>query len=145
MPAITKCPKCQKAVTVPDGVNRASRVRCPFCQAEFPVGDALPPELIPLETAPTMEAFDLTAKPAESVVVSEASPGQPNAEKRRRSKSPVRLLLEVVLGGLLGCAAAYYLLALCMGPNFKKLDLPKLPLPGIEWLTTPDNKLIDKR
>ncbi|MEN6406680.1 MAG: hypothetical protein ABFC77_09425 [Thermoguttaceae bacterium] len=145
MLAISKCPKCEKAVTIPNRLDRASRVRCPCCQAEFALGDALPPELIPLEATPPMDSFDLAAKPAGSVVVSEAASDQPNVAKRRRSKSPLRMLLEVVLGGVLGCAAAYYILALCMGPNFKKLDLPKAPLPGIEWLTTPDSKPIDKR
>lgn len=43
------CPKCQKQVTVPDGVSTDAIVRCPLCQAEYSISEALallPPLLI---------------------------------------------------------------------------------------------------
>ena len=49
MPFISSCPKCQKQVTVPDRVGAASLMRCPLCEVEFELSEALalaPPALI---------------------------------------------------------------------------------------------------
>jgi len=47
-------------------------------------------------------------------------------------------MIEVVVGGVAGCLVAYYALAFYYGPEFGvKGGLPKLPLPGIEWITAP--------
>ena len=43
------CPKCQKQVAIPDGAEPESRVRCPLCDAEYALSEALalaPPALI---------------------------------------------------------------------------------------------------
>jgi hypothetical protein len=57
------------------------------------------------------------------------------ARRRRKSKSPLQTLVEVVLGGLAGCLVGYYALAFYFGPEFRDRGLPELPLPGISWLT----------
>jgi hypothetical protein len=51
MSTISSCPKCQKSVSVPSGVDLTTLVRCPLCAAEYPLGEALPPELIPVLVA----------------------------------------------------------------------------------------------
>ena len=48
MSAISLCPKCQKPVSLPAGLDSPALVRCPLCGAEYPLGEALPPELIPV-------------------------------------------------------------------------------------------------
>lgn len=53
MPSISKCPKCHQAVTIPDGVDARTSVRCPLCSATYPIADAMadaPPALIPVDT-----------------------------------------------------------------------------------------------
>ena len=45
----SNCPKCQKQITVPDGVGPAALVRCPLCDEQYTLGEALaiaPPALI---------------------------------------------------------------------------------------------------
>ncbi len=50
MPFTSSCPKCQKPVTVPDGVGAASLVRCPLCEVEFELREAMgPPALVVIE------------------------------------------------------------------------------------------------
>ncbi len=51
MSIISKCPKCQRAITVPDGIVPDASVRCPICEEEYPLSEALaeaPPALIPV-------------------------------------------------------------------------------------------------
>jgi len=52
MAIISECPKCEGVVTIPDGVDPDATVRCPLCEAEYPLSEALaaaPPALIPVE------------------------------------------------------------------------------------------------
>ncbi len=54
MSIVSKCPKCEEVVTIPDGVGPQSAVRCPLCEAEYPLSEALaaaPPALIPVDRA----------------------------------------------------------------------------------------------
>ena len=54
MPVVSTCPKCEQQVMIPDGIDREALVRCPLCEAEFPLGEAmtgLPPVLVPLGAA----------------------------------------------------------------------------------------------
>ncbi|MGW8258438.1 MAG: hypothetical protein ACWGMZ_13210 [Thermoguttaceae bacterium] len=49
MPAISACPRCQKMVTIPQGLDSTDLVRCPLCGEEYPLQQAMeliPPELI---------------------------------------------------------------------------------------------------
>jgi hypothetical protein len=57
--------------------------------------------------------------------------------RRRRPKSALQTLFEVVTGGLAGCLVAYYGLAFYYGPQFRHIGIPNLPLPFIEQITTP--------
>jgi hypothetical protein len=152
---ISLCPKCRKQVAIPAGVDSEARVRCPLCDAEYALADALalaPPELIPVVPAdrrvhetphePAGGAFHAPYEEIheenEAAAVAQHEPATSVAAqlRRRPSKSFVRTMLEVILGGLMGCLVAYYGLALCFGSNFDKY-LPKLPLPFIQRLTAP--------
>ena len=45
----SNCPKCQQPITIPDSVGPAALVRCPLCDEQYPLGEALalaPPALI---------------------------------------------------------------------------------------------------
>ena len=67
MSLTSQCPKCEKQVMVPEGVAADAVVRCPLCQEEYPVGDALaklPPTLI-VVSAP--EPPVAVAAPSEAV------------------------------------------------------------------------------
>jgi len=177
MPIISSCPKCQKPVSVPNAIDSAALVRCPLCAAEYPLGEALPPELIPVlvaaSPAPAAEAVEGSAKLEETV---EHEPVVEDREKEEEKSTPeheeiaidheedeaaavavgqtrlsamaavrgrrpppasgLRRAIEVVSGGLAGCLAAYYLVAIWFGPDLKTRGFPQLPLPGIAWLTT---------
>lgn len=55
---IVSCPKCNDQVTVPASAPRSARVRCPLCQEEYDLDDALaqlPPLLIVVSAAPVEE------------------------------------------------------------------------------------------
>jgi hypothetical protein len=163
MPLISACPKCQKPVCIPARVGSDALVRCPLCEAEYPLSEALPPELIPVTTA--VAATAPTAAPSESswaadiVVDSRAADVPTSIEKtaklieeqneaamvagrvltagyarRRPPKSALKTFIEVVTGGLAGCLVAYYGLAFWLGPQFNSLGFPNLPLAG--WVTT---------
>lgn len=152
---ISTCPKCDKPVSIPSGVDPPAAVRCPLCSAEYALGEALtppPPELIPVSlpdvqpsTAAVGETAHVDGEPQpdsegenEAVAVAEQFPATPVAAPRRRKpKSALQTLIEVVAGGLAGCLVAYYGLAFYYGPEFGTKGLPKLPLPGIEWITAP--------
>lgn len=226
MPSISTCPRCQKSVSIPTGIADDAVVRCPMCNAEYPLGEAIPPELIPVlvpvsepstpgaESADTTEAAetgddgvitialepgDELVEPAEAEdeitieptaseelpseeVPGEEEPGEmmfgeeaeedtyslagdhpveeeaeaveeENAAiaaiggvgkapvRRRRQKSALATLIEVVTGGLAGCLVAYYGLAFFLGPDLKAKGFPIFTfLPGIERLTTPAEK-----
>ncbi len=69
MGRISNCPICGDRVSVPEGVERQALVRCPLCEAEFPLERALggaldpPPELVPVAHLSSGDAEGLT--PAE--------------------------------------------------------------------------------
>jgi hypothetical protein len=156
---ISTCPSCQKPVSIPSGVDSAARVHCPLCNCEYVLSEALalvPPELIPVvaeapvSTSIADVAFEppvdvdvptRTDEPNEAAAVAERVPETSAAAvlQRRRSKSALRILTEVVTGGLAGCLFAYYGLALWYGPEFHRV-LPELPLPMISQLTAPPEK-----
>jgi hypothetical protein len=114
---------------LPEGHDADAPMRCPLCQAEYPLGEALaslPPALIPLTQPPKeMEPIFpiVTGQPAEA---GEASvlhrPG------RRKSKSAKRLILEMIFGGLAGLLIAYYALWWIQGDSCQLPRIPWLPL-----------------
>jgi hypothetical protein len=161
MRAISVCPKCHQPVSVPAGIDLAALVRCPMCAAEYPLAEALPPELIPVDSATAAIAASESAWAADVVrspVAGEGkaepktvNPAKDEAEnndaammtrrvlargygRRRAPKSVLVRLIEVVTGGLAGCLVAYYGLAFWLGPQFKSLGFPILPLTA--WVTT---------
>ena len=55
MPTVSACPKCSQQVTIPDGVPGDIQVRCPLCDEEYSLSEALatiPPALIPVDPVP---------------------------------------------------------------------------------------------
>lgn len=163
MLVISTCPKCQAQVSIPAGVDSSASVRCPLCEVEYPLSEALPPALIPVAAVAIQDSaleedvaeveggavgeFFFTreeprdqadaeneANEAAAVVVDRASITAAPLRKRA-SKSALQTIIEVVTGGLAGCLVAYYALAFYFGPDFKNVGLPKLPLPFISALT----------
>jgi hypothetical protein len=166
MPAISTCPKCQRQVSIPAGVDSAAVVRCPLCEAEYPLSEALalaPPELIPVVAAASREAapaWDIhhaalvaaegeEAQPAEedeAAAVAQLMPIAATASLRRRQSSWLGKAIGVIVGGLAGCVVGLYALAICYGPQYHTNGWPErvhiegacdFPLPLIHWLITP--------
>ena len=160
MPTISPCPRCQKDVSIPIGIDLAASVRCPLCGAEYPLGEALPPGLIPVAVKTDHAQVSAAAVAAEHETAvrggeeEEFAIGHEENEaaavtagqarfsamavvrgRRPASASPLKRLIEVVTGGLAGLLVAYYGLAIWFGPEFKKFGFPQLP--GTVWLTTP--------
>lgn len=74
----------------------------------------------------------------EAAAVAERFPAMPVAARRRRKpKSALQTVIEVIAGGVAGCLVAYYGLAFYYGPEFCAKGLPQLPLPGIAQITVP--------
>jgi hypothetical protein len=137
-------------VSIPTDVDPAALVRCPLCSGEYTLGEALslaPPSLIPVSLPPATEphepvgevTVDVQHEPEHENEAAMAARQCPTvsapARRRRKPKSALQTLIEVVLGGLAGCLVGYYALAFYFGPEFRDRGLPELPLPGISWLT----------
>jgi hypothetical protein len=45
---LTTCPRCRRAVTLPEEADAAALVRCPLCNAEYALSEAIPPALVVL-------------------------------------------------------------------------------------------------
>jgi hypothetical protein len=148
---LSTCPRCQKQVSIPAGVDPTAWVRCPLCAEEYALSEALsaaPPELIPVSPHSAESAAPIACDPDAEIhhdaepeneaamVVKHFADSAP-ARPRRKPKSALRTLIEVALGGLAGCLVGYYALAFYLGPEFRNRGLPELPLPGIAWLTAP--------
>ena len=41
MPLVSSCPKCEAPVLVPDGVDPSAKAKCPECQEQFELQEAL--------------------------------------------------------------------------------------------------------
>jgi hypothetical protein len=149
---ISTCPRCQKQVSIPPDVDSTALVRCPLCAGEYALGEALslaPPTLIPVGlpaaegSTPAANETDVKTQhdsepENEAAMAAKHYPAVSSPTRRRRKpKSSLQTLLEVVLGGLAGCLVGYYGLAFYYGPEFRNKGLPELPLPGISWITAP--------
>ena len=137
--SITQCPKCDEKVTVPAGGHRDARVRCPLCQAEYLLAEALnklPPALIlldvplnapiemgelsiesetssdelNLEPAETAREFAFESAPAGTATLTKPATIRPSARPKRKPKSPVVEGLKIVVGGALGLVIAQLIL-----------------------------------
>jgi hypothetical protein len=147
MPAISTCPRCQRQVSIPAGVDAAAAVRCPLCHAEYPLSEALvlaPPELIPVvaarqgsatlpeiegqKAAPTEIVEESPESPAEvneAAAVAQQMPTAATASLRGRKTSWLGKTVGVILGGLAGCIVALYLLAFILGPQYRANGWPE--------------------
>ncbi|HUT11784.1 MAG TPA: hypothetical protein VMY42_14890 [Thermoguttaceae bacterium] len=188
MSIISNCPKCQQPVRVPDELDLATEVRCPLCEAEYLLSEAMaevPPALIPIgqpqAVAPVSESVEVgliaetpldegpmldiwrtadatpqidTGAVAEDPSAIDTGPAIDTGEEsvdtgafagfgeggsgaavpttrpvtarprtKRKQKSALRQILEIVLGGVAGLLIAVYIGSWC------GLGIPKLPLP----------------
>jgi len=140
MPAISTCPRCRRQVSLPVGAAATAAVRCPLCEAEYLLSEALalaPPELILVagaagEASPVEDGYDLHGSPSReggrmesyaadeeesadeehnAAIVAERIPaGVVAAQFRNREKSHLGKLIGLIVGGLAGCAVAYFFL-----------------------------------
>ena len=120
-------------------------VHCPLCNSEYALSEALalvPPELIPVvaEALESTSIADVAVEPPAEVEIPSSTetsrtkrrrwPSECPATsaaavlQRRRSRSALRTVIEVVTGGLAGCLVAYYGLAFWFGPEFHRI-LPR--------------------
>lgn len=68
---IAHCPKCREQVSIPSGVSRQARVRCPLCSEEYLLDDALrplPPLLVVVHD-PEAASAATTLEPSEPAPV----------------------------------------------------------------------------
>ena len=156
MLAISNCPRCQRPVSLPADVDRAAMVRCPLCDAEYALSEAIPPELVPVSNVTAEQSAWTEAMVAESTGVEGVVEEEPENEAAAvvgrvplgfaqiRTRPRIiwwRALLGYVVSALVGCLIGYYALALWLGPELKSRGFPILSyLPGITWLTTPPEK-----
>jgi hypothetical protein len=115
MSFISSCPQCQKQVTVPDTVASAAAasetiVRCPLCDAEYPLSQAMPPMLIIVrpaaaagveaEAAAGIPAAVPEALPAEAAAMPEAVPaGEEHPLEPAAPRDPWQLVEEEAAHG----------------------------------------------
>jgi hypothetical protein len=161
---ISTCPRCEKLVAIPSGVDPTASVRCPLCAGEYALSEAIasaPPELIPVVVVSEQSATavsEAVAEPAgeEQAQTRHEPEHEPEGEneaaaavkefseisgvpqrRRRKPKSALQTWIEIITGGLAGLLVGYYGLAFYYGPEFKNMGLPQFPLPGIAWITAP--------
>ena len=85
----SNCPKCQKPITIPDSVGPAALVRCPLCDEQYPLGEALalaPPALIVVAGG---EEAPLAASATELPPVTLSDEAAANSERDVRGGGPV--------------------------------------------------------
>ncbi|NQT38554.1 MAG: hypothetical protein HQ581_13745 [Planctomycetes bacterium] len=180
MAKISKCPKCEEAVLIPDHADadlsdESLLVQCPLCEAEFPVTEAAeeatdaPPSLVfvnlpvpeepaedeqegpsiniweRVDEAPSLDlggdapddaadgdAAAFTVSDDEDEEETAASSGGPQRsrprKKKKKKKGALRMMVEVVFGGVLGLLGALYILNFFWPHKAKDITVP---LPGI--------------
>jgi hypothetical protein len=84
MSTISQCPRCLQTVAIPEGLDAMILVRCPLCNAEYQLSEAIalsPPELIPVETRektilsdPTPDAAEEQAEHEQEIAESAENP-----------------------------------------------------------------------
>jgi hypothetical protein len=121
-----------------------------MCAAEYPLAEAVPPELIPVlvtvdrpaaeEIALAQDAAGEAEEPNEAAAVAVGQSGGAAMAamaamhgRQRRPASALKRAVEVISGGLAGCLVAYYGLAAWFGPEFKNFGFPDLPF--VAWIT----------
>lgn len=137
--AIAQCPECREEVTVPPASEQAV-VQCPLCDAEYELAvitESLPPALKVLSDPQDDDESELQMAPVVQETEShaafafdeEAAPTRPlseRSESRRSSgSSPVKTIIQVVLGGALALPLAQLVLWHLPDPPRDPLDLGK--------------------
>lgn len=116
--SVSHCPYCTDEVRIPAGVPESATVRCPLCKEEFPLEDiGLPPVLEVVSSGAetsqfssvggddkAMPAFSLTDGAAAGGTVAPAAPKPGARRPTRKSSSPVKEMLKIVGGGVVGLA-----------------------------------------
>lgn len=158
---IVACPRCRDEVTVPAGASRKALVRCPLCEEEYLLGDALanvPPALIVVggdgdsEPEPALAGVGAAAvgendyrlaggsfgamtdaSPGSGAVSAPARPAlRGKTRPKRKEKSAVVELIKVVMGGVVGLSLG--LLAMWWILKRDPLDLGPQVSPYAPWL-----------
>jgi hypothetical protein len=133
------CPKCRDQVTLPAGASREAVVQCPLCSAQFPLREILaqlPPALVVIHdpatagasvaarepgdwlgagtSAATEQAPESGEAPAFHFEAGSAAAVRPRVKRvarpRGRPSSPVRQIVQIVLGGVVGIGLAQVIL-----------------------------------
>jgi hypothetical protein len=63
MSTISSCPRCSRLVAIPRGLDPTALVRCPMCDSEYPLNEAIvlfPLELIPVATSEEATLIDIS-------------------------------------------------------------------------------------
>ena len=63
MSTISTCPRCSRLVAIPQGLDSTALVRCPMCDCEYPLNEAIkliPPELIPVAASEEAILIDIS-------------------------------------------------------------------------------------
>ena len=76
MSVTSSCPRCQKQVTIPDGLGAASVMRCPLCEAEYELREATVPPMLIVVAAKTDDGQPIVpaAAPAPFALAGEQEP-----------------------------------------------------------------------
>jgi len=87
MSRIARCGNCQKRVTVPEGLGKDASVRCPICQAVYPLSE-LPAQAVNADDAETPPELVPVAQPSQPGPAAESLPDEPEARERQQGPFP---------------------------------------------------------
>jgi len=85
MSKIATCTNCRQQVTIPEDCDQSEQVRCPLCQADYPLSEVLaeaaeaddsperPPQLIPIAAASNADREEYSSEVVEEAPDSDAS------------------------------------------------------------------------
>jgi hypothetical protein len=59
------CPQCQEEVSIPDGLEAQSVVRCPLCSSQFPLAEAIGESVIPPMLEPVSPPEEIVLPPVD--------------------------------------------------------------------------------
>ena len=86
MSSVSDCPSCGQKVSIPQGIDAGTTVRCPLCEGEFPLDRALaaavpaPPELVPVAR--------ISADTSNGLTVADEDPDQVALERPAGTEQP---------------------------------------------------------
>jgi len=86
MSRIARCGKCQARVTVPEGLEEGESVRCPICQAVYPLTE-LPAEAVDADNSEMPPELAPVAEVSEPGQAPESLRGEPEARERQEGQA----------------------------------------------------------